>query len=129
MIEVLGVGHGDLGVLLVHLRLQEGLLLGGYLRCRLRLGVSQGLLCRGGLAFRGRLIALGCGHLALGGGQGALERGYLCLPVVRRVQVSQRLPHFSATEAVVPLPQVMSNTRSLGSVVINIQRLVTSILV
>ena len=37
-------------------------------------------------------------------------------------QVIQRRPHFSATKAVVPEPQVGSSTRSPGSVVIKRQR-------
>ena len=37
-------------------------------------------------------------------------------------QVIQRLPHFSATKAVVPEPQVGSSTRSPGCVVIRMQR-------
>ena len=40
-------------------------------------------------------------------------------------QVIQRRPHFSATKAVVPLPQVGSSTKSPGSVVIRMQRSIT----
>src|SRR5271155_5037828 len=44
-------------------------------------------------------------------------------------QVIQRRPHCSATTAVVPEPQVGSNTRSPGSVVIKTQRAIALVTV